>query len=77
MDTVFVDYDGWDFHLLSDSPAKGSGQNGVDMGIYGGSTPFVDGGRPGLPLITDIDSDFVGSQQSGLDVTIKAKSITP
>lgn len=74
MNNVFVDPDRYDFHLLPDSPAIGAGQNGVDMGIYGGSTPFVDGGAPSLPSIVQLQSDHVGSQQSGLDVTIKAKS---
>jgi hypothetical protein len=73
MNTVFVNPNG-DYHLLPTSPAIGSGENGVDMGIYGGETPYVDGGIPGLPSIFEINSSFVGSQQSGLDVEIKAKS---
>lgn len=75
---VFVDPDNYDFHLLPDSPAIGAGQNGVDMGIYGGSTPFVDdymdGGAPGLPSIYYLQSDHMGTKETGLDVTIKAKS---
>jgi len=66
--------DPYHFHLLPDSPAIGAGQNGVDMGMYSGSTSFVDGGAPSLPSIFHLESDHVGSQQTGLDVTIKAKS---
>lgn len=74
MSTVFVDWANDDFNLLPDSPVIGTGQNGVDMGIYGGSTPFADGGTPGLPSIFHLESDHMGSQTGGLDVTIKAKS---
>jgi len=74
IDTVFVDWLNDDFHLLPDSPAIGAGQNGVDMGIYGGSTPYVDGGAPGLPSIFDLEADHVGAQSRGLDVVIKAKT---
>jgi len=73
MDTVFVKT-GSDFHLLENSPAKGAGRNGVDMGIYGGSTPFVDNGIPTAPSIIQIEADHVASQKHGLDITIKAKS---
>ncbi|MFC2130960.1 hypothetical protein ACFLSQ_05960 [Bacteroidota bacterium] len=74
MSTVFIDYDNGNYHLKPNSPAKGSGKNGVDMGIYGGSTPFVDGGFPGIPSIIELDADHLGSKQSGIKVKIKAKS---
>lgn len=73
MNTVFNDPDG-DFHLLPGSPAVGAGENGVDMGIYGGVTPYIDGGIPGIPSIFEIQSSSVGLQQIGLDVIFKAKS---
>lgn len=34
-DPKFVDFDNRDFHLQSDSPCKGAGENGIDMGAYG------------------------------------------
>jgi hypothetical protein len=34
-DPKFVDFNNRDFHLQSDSPCKGAGENGVDMGAYG------------------------------------------
>lgn len=74
MNTVFIDYPNEDFHLLPDSPAHGAGENGTDMGIYGGDMPYVDGGFPGLPSILQIQAPTAGSQQSGLDISFKAKS---
>lgn len=74
MNTVFVDHENYDFHLLPDSPARGAGENGTDMGIYGGDAPYVDGGFPALPSILQIQAPIIGSQQSGLDINFKAKS---
>jgi len=34
-DPKFVDFANGDFHLQLDSPCKGAGENGVDMGAYG------------------------------------------
>lgn len=71
--TCFVDY--WsDFHLKPGSPAIGAGLNGVDMGVYGGETPFNDSGYPDIPAIYYLDVPFVGSQKEGINVTIKVKS---
>ena len=74
MTTVFVDMANQDFHLSSNSPAAGTGENGTDIGIYGGDAPYVDGGFPGLPSILQILAPTVGSQQSGLNIQFKAKS---
>lgn len=32
-----------DYHLNADSPGKNYGTDGTDIGIYGGTTPFVEG----------------------------------
>jgi hypothetical protein len=77
MNTVFVDFANWDFHLKPGSPAIGSGQGGVDMGIYGGNTPYNDNGYPGVPAIYYLDVPYNGSQQDGVNVTIKVKSVQP
>ena len=74
MDDVFIP--GWEsgnYHLL-DSLAIGSGLDGIDRGIYGGDAPYIDGGIPSLPSIYQLQTPFIGSKQSGLDVIIKAKT---
>ena len=62
------------YHLQANSPAKSKGRNGVDIGIYGGSTPFVDGGYPGIPSIIDLQSDHAATKQNGIQIKLKAKS---
>lgn len=70
----FVGFNTSNFHLASGSPASGTGENGTDMGIYDGDTPFVDGGYPSIPIIYQLDVPLIGSQRDGINVTIKAKS---
>jgi hypothetical protein len=72
---LFVNYSGGDYHLKPGSPAIGAGCDGQDIGIYGGLTPFVDGGYPRLPVITKIETSGIGTKQSGVNVHIKAKSV--
>ncbi len=76
MATVFEDPSDYTngLHLLPGSPAIGAGFNGVDMGIYGGDAPYIDGGFPGLPAIYHLESDVITTPQNGLDVVIKVKS---
>lgn len=45
-----------------------------DCGAYGGPTPFVDGGIPGLPAIYQISGDYVVGQDENWQVEIKAKT---
>jgi len=72
MNTV---YSGSWYQLKENSPAIGAGTNGVDIGIYGGSTPFVLGGYPSIPRIVDIEADHLGTKSHGLDVKIKATTV--
>jgi len=39
-DPLFVDKDNDDYHLQAGSPAKNAGDDGNDMGAYGGSYPI-------------------------------------
>ena len=73
-----------DYHLSAGSPAIGAGIGGVDLGIYGGDTPFFEGssedGRnryfpmPAIPVI--LDMNIVNSsllKSSKLKVEFKAR----
>jgi parallel beta-helix repeat protein len=60
-----------DFHLAPGSPAIGVGPNGTDCGIYGGLSPWKEGGVPYNPHIQE---QFIGTAtnlQGELPVQIK------
>ena len=71
---LFVNFDGGDYHLKTDSKAMTGGLDKEQMGIYGGEPPFIDGGYPDIPSIYYLDVPLIGTQKDGLNVTIKAKS---
>ncbi|MEA3460768.1 MAG: hypothetical protein U9R49_02740 [Bacteroidota bacterium] len=81
MDLVFADFDGtlqlstdgkWE--LKAGSPALAAGSGGVDCGAFGGPTPYVLSGIPGLPHIYEADVPATATTDSGLPVTIKVMS---
>jgi len=74
LSSIFTDYTNYNYHLKSGSEAIEKGEKGIDMGIYGGATPFIDGGYPDIPIIYYLDVPLKGSQKEGINVTIKAKS---
>jgi len=78
MTTVFVDSgsvstDG-DWQLRSGSPAIGAGLDGVDCGMFGGSTPYVLSGIPAIPSIYYFIAPGSASGAEGLQVEIKARA---
>ncbi|MBX2895711.1 MAG: hypothetical protein KF763_09735 [Cyclobacteriaceae bacterium] len=60
--------------LKDGSPAIGSGFEGVDMGMFGGEEPYVLSGIPPIPTIYQLNAPAVGEKNTGLPITIKAKS---
>lgn len=62
------------YELASNSPAKSSGTNGVDRGIFGGTEPYVISGIPSYPTITSLITTGTGSNTTPLSVTISTKS---
>ena len=61
------------FQLLETSPAKGGAYDGGDCGAFGGSSPYIIGGRPqGIPYIYDVEVP-AQPKDNKLHVTFKVK----
>lgn len=74
MNTLFIDYSAGNYHPKPGSPSIGTGLIGVDIGGYGGDTPFFADGLSLLPTIYYPDVPITGSIQGGVNITIKAKT---
>lgn len=61
------------YRLKPDSPARGAGYDGIDCGIFGGTSPYRLSGLPNIPVIYDLRVATEGDPVNGLQVTIKAK----
>jgi hypothetical protein len=62
------------WQLKSGSPGFGAGNNGTDVGIFGGNDPYVLSGIPSIPNIYELNVSEVGTSEGGLEVTIKVKA---
>jgi hypothetical protein len=73
---VVVNIGAWGepYVLTSDSPAKGAGLNGEDIGIYGGIHAWNPTLQPPLPIINRIEAPRVVGAGEGLKVTVEAQS---
>jgi hypothetical protein len=60
--------------LASNSPAKGSGENGTDAGAFGGDEPYILSGIPSIPSIYQLTVPANVPQGGTLNVQIKAKT---
>ena len=76
MNTVFVPEGTTDgkWQLAENSPARGSGENGADMGMFGGLTPYVLSGLPNIPAIYFFSAPQAGTTANELMVRLKVKS---
>jgi hypothetical protein len=65
-----------DYHIKATSPAHNGGDNGADMGIYGGSTPWKDGAIPSNPHIffKNIANDTDGSGNLPVQIKVSAQN---
>lgn len=62
-----------DYQLKSISPGKNAATDGSDIGIYGGSTPFVWGGAFSIPKITTTNiTNPVINLSTPINVNVKA-----
>ncbi len=62
------------YKLKGNSPYRTAGYGSAEPGIYGGSEPYVLSGLPPVPSIYELIADNFAARQTGLQVTIKAKS---
>lgn len=62
------------FILKTGSPAIGAGLNAVDMGMYGGVSPFVPGQVPALPRILYFQVPPVVPDSTGLTFEVQAEA---
>lgn len=63
-----------DFRLKNGSPALGSGTGGVDIGPFGGSSPYRLSAQAPIPVITNFYLNTTGSTASGLTGSITIQS---
>jgi hypothetical protein len=75
MSTVFMQTGSTDgyYILKSGSPAIGSGESGIDRGIFGGSNPYVLSGIPPVPSIYKLTAP-TNSNGNQLNVIISTKT---
>ncbi len=60
--------------LKAGSLAAGAGVNGVDIGMFGGSDPYVLSGIPDIPNIYQLVVPVTGYSNEGINVDIKVKA---
>ncbi len=66
-----VGFDGWYQLKPGTNPARGAGQGGIDVGAFGGNTPYKLGGLPNIPSIYQQTQTIVGNT---LNVTLSTRS---
>lgn len=64
----------FDYHIKTTSPAYNGGDNGADMGIYGGSTPWKEGAIPSNPHIFFKNISNATDTNGNLPVQIKVST---
>jgi hypothetical protein len=64
----------FDYHIKTTSPAHNGGDNGADMGIYGGSTPWKEGAIPSNPHIFFKNISNATDTNGNLPVQIKVST---
>jgi len=64
------------YMLKEGSPGSGTGQGGADMGIFGGSKPYVLSGVPGIPRMTEFSVPAIATGLSALEFEFSAQSFS-
>jgi len=76
MTTVFIGSgsDDGQWQLKTGSPAIGAGDDSTDIGMFGGSNPYVLSGIAALPTIYSFISNSTGTNSSDITVNMKIKA---
>jgi len=61
------------YQLSSNSVAKGIGENGVDCGAFGSSTPYVLSGFPPIPVVTNVVMPTTVTNELSIQIQAKAQ----
>jgi hypothetical protein len=61
------------FQIKTGSPLKTAGSGGIEIGAFGGPTPYVVSGIPAIPSTTSLTNTATGSNTVPLQVTISVK----
>lgn len=64
---------GYDLKLAAASAAKGKGEGGIDLGAFGGATPYIVAGV-NIPYISEIDVDPAGSTTRNIPFKMKVEA---
>ncbi|MFT3681500.1 MAG: hypothetical protein QM791_14600 [Ferruginibacter sp.] len=62
------------YKLKAGSPYLAAGYNGIQPGIFGGTTAYVLSGQPPVPAIYQFTADGFVNKQDGLPINIKVKA---
>jgi hypothetical protein len=75
MTTIFANAGSSDalYTLSANSQAKGAGEGGTDCGAFGGTEPYIIGGLPTGPVITDLQVPSTARQNETIQIKLKAK----
>jgi hypothetical protein len=63
-----------DYNLQAGSPAIGAGSNGTDIGIYGGTSPFIIGDNPAIPQMEEVTTPLGSTVSQGTNLNVTFKS---
>lgn len=72
--TVFVDLAGSDFHLLPDASTTYLGDDGTEVGLYGGLLPFKEGAVPVNPHISFKSIQTTTDSNGFLNISFKVEA---
>ena len=62
------------YRLKADSPYLTAGYQNAQPGVFGGPTPYLLSGLPSIPVIYELSAETYGSQESGLNIQVKART---